>query len=315
LIGRYDGERASGVGAGTLSIPTHACPSSSFFSCSSSSRWPWVCRVRSDFFAGDLAPRWSIAHLVALVCAGVGLVSPWPQLCVVWLLYCAGSFGLFLVARARSLASPSVLAAFVPFLFSNVAAVWLVAGSNELRLLGYGMIFSYYASLQGDVLGWIFVGAIAILADRKDLGRERNVYVGAALVCFVSFLLVALGIDQLRTLKPIGVAGLSIALPLAQLLFLRGVRTRHRVAFVLGCLSFAGLVFTMVLAWGNELAMPVLGQVAGTRAMVSVHGVSNALIVAPCFLLAVVLDTKVARGDASGQHASPSDQPEPGSAR
>jgi hypothetical protein len=208
-----------------------------------------------------------------------------------------------------------VLAAFVPFLFSNVAAVWLVAGSNELRLLGYGMIFSYYASLQGDVLGWIFVGAIAILADRKDLGRERNVYVGAALVCFVSFLLVALGIDQLRTLKPIGVAGLSIALPLAQLLFLRGVRTRHRVAFVLGCLSFAGLVFTMVLAWGNELAMPVLGQVAGTRAMVSVHGVSNALIVAPCFLLAVVLDTKVARGDASGQHASPSDQPEPGSAR
>jgi hypothetical protein len=232
-----------------------------------------------------------IAHVVGLVCAAVGLVSPWPPLCAVWLLFCAGSFGLFLLSRRHELGSPRVLAACVPFLFSNVAAVWLVAGANDLRLLGYAANFSFYASLHGNVLGWIVVGAIAILADGEVSSRARALYVGAVFVCFVSFLLVAVGIDQVRAIKPIGVVGLSIALPLAYLTFLRDVRSRHRLAFVLGCLSFVGLVFTMVLAWGNEIGLPVLGEVAGKRAMVSVHGVINALFVAPCFLLAVVLGT------------------------
>jgi hypothetical protein len=237
-----------------------------------------------------------LAHAVALACAAAGLVSPWPALCVVWLLYCAGSFGLFLLSRARELGSPRPLAACVPFLFSNVAAVWLVAGANDLRLLGYGQHLSFYASLHGNVLGWIVLGAIVILADREVSPRARSVYVAAVFVCFVSFLLVALGIDQLRALKPIGVVGLSLALPLAQLTFLRGARTRHRVAFWLGCVSFAGLAFTMVLAWGNELGTPALGQVAGHRAMVSVHGALNALLVAPCLLLAVVLDARGGSG-------------------
>lgn len=45
----------------------------------------------------------------------------------------------------------------------------------------------------------------------------------------------------------------------------------------------------MVLAWGNELAMRVLDDVLGIRAIVSVHGVLNALIVAPSLLLALWL--------------------------
>lgn len=222
----------------------------------------------------------------------------WPLLSVVWLLFCAGSFAVFLRARRRALTSPRVLAACVPFLFSNVAAVWLVAGANDLHLLGYGVHFSNYASLHGNVLGWIMVGALAILADREAPAREQRVYAGAVLVCFVSFLLVALGIDRLHALKPVGVVGLTLALPLAQLTFLRSVRTRHRAAFALGCVSFAGLVGTMVLAWCNELAVPVLGQLAGIRSMVSVHGVINALLVAPCFLLAVVIDTPPRHGSA-----------------
>ena len=56
--------------------------------------------------------------------------------------------------------------------------------------------------------------------------------------------------------------------------------------------SFAGLVFTMVLAWRNELSMPVFQVVAGIRGMVSVHGVLNTVVVAPCFLLAVSLDAR-----------------------
>ena len=50
-----------------------------------------------------------------------------------------------------------------------------------------------------------------------------------------------------------------------------------------------GLVFTMVLAWGNALAIRVLDDVLGIRAIVSVHGVLNAIVIAPTFLLAVAL--------------------------
>ena len=71
------------------------------------------------------------AHVGALACAALGLFLDAPVLCVAWLLFCAVSFALFLRERASrdgaaSLRSPEVLAACVPFLFSNVAAVWLV---------------------------------------------------------------------------------------------------------------------------------------------------------------------------------------------
>jgi hypothetical protein len=232
----------------------------------------------------------SAAYAGALACAAVGVLTPLPILCVAWLVLCAASFAMFVRSRARSLASPRVLAACVPFLFSNVAAVWLVSGANDLHLLGYGVHFSYYAALHGNVLGWILIGALAILADRE--GPGRRVYLAAILVSFVSFLTIAIGIDQLRALEPIGVIGLSIALPVSQLAFLRGVWQRNRAAFALALVSFAGLVFTMVLAWGNELSTPLLPEALGIRAMVSVHGALNALVVAPCFLLAVALDTR-----------------------
>lgn len=226
------------------------------------------------------------AHVAALGCAAVGLFASLPLLCVAWLLFCAARFALFLRARARH-----TLAASVPFVFSNIAAVWLVAGANDLHLLGYGVHFSYYAALHGNVLGWILIGALASLAN-DDTEPRRTIYLVAVLVALLSFLLIAFGIDRLRDLKPIGVVGLSIAIPLAQLTFLRSIWSHSRVAFALACISLAGFATTMLLAWRNELAMPVLPPVAGVNVMVSVHGVLNALVVAPCFLLAVLLGAR-----------------------
>lgn len=234
------------------------------------------------------------AYLGALGCAAAGLFTPAPVLCVVWLAFCAASFALFLRARAGSLRSPGTLAGCVPFLFSNIAAVWLVSGANDLHLLGYDTPFSYYASLHGNVLGWILLGALAVLANRD--GPQRHLYVASVFVCLVSFLLIALGIDQLRALKPIGVVGLSIAIPATQLLFLRSVWARSRASFALGLVSLVGLGFTMTLAWRNELGMGELVSVGTLRGMVSVHGVLNALVVAPCFLFAVALDAPSSRG-------------------
>ena len=250
------------------------------------------------------------AHVGALACTALGLLSDGllsdgllsdaPILCFAWLLFCAASFALFLRERAcrdgaASLRSPETLAACVPFLFSNVAAVWLVGGANDLHILGYGTAFSYYAALHGNVLGWILVGALAALAQRR--GPQQRIYLASVLVCLVSFLAIAFGIDQLRWLKPIGVVGLSLALAAAQLTFLRSVWSKSRPAFVLGCISLAGLVFTMVLAWQNELSTPAAISIAGIRGMVSVHGPLNAVVVAPCFLAAVTLDVRRGRPD------------------
>jgi|GEM_PF-1137040 len=235
------------------------------------------------------------AHVGALACTALGLLSGAPILCFAWLLFCAASFALFLRERASrdgaaSLRSPEMLAACVPFLFSNVAAVWLVGGANDLRILGYGTAFSYYAALHGNVLGWILVGALAALAQRS--GPQQRIYLASVLVCLISFLAIAFGIDQLRWLKPIGVVGLSLALAAAQLTFLRSVWSRSRPAFALGCISLAGLVFTMVLAWQNELSAPAAISIASIRGMVSVHGTLNAVVAAPCYLAAVTLDVR-----------------------
>ncbi len=246
------------------------------------------------FFLPERSALHVAAYAVGLACAAASLFTPASVLSVGWLALCAGSFAVFLWGRLRALGlagmrSLPVLAACVPFLFSNIAAVWLVAGTNDLRLLGYGPEFSFYAALHGNVLGWMLVGALAILVH---LGHARRFYVSAVVVCFASFLLIALGIDQLRALKPIGVVGLTLAVPASQLVFLRSVWTRHAAAFVLGATSLAGLLFTMALAWANHVGAPLVTELAGLRGMVSAHGVLNALVVAPCFLLAVALHAR-----------------------
>lgn len=231
----------------------------------------------------------SAAHGLAFLCAAVGLFFV-PPLCGVWLLYCAGSFAHFLWHHRASLSSSRAVIGSVPFVFSNVAALWLVGGANDLAILGYGPTFSFYASAHGNILGWMTVGAIAILGTQKRPGAK--LYIIAALVCFASFLLVAVGIDGVMGAKRVGVVGLSVAIPVAQLVFLRSVWRTHKGAFVLGCTSFLGLAATFVLAWQYELGALSFPALAGVRPMVSVHGVINGVVVAPCFLLAVTLEAR-----------------------
>ncbi len=231
---------------------------------------------------GELPRGWWFAYALGVATVALGLYAV-PWLSVGWPLFCAGNFAAFLWPRRSTLLTLPTLAGSVPFAFSLVAATWIVGGTNDLRILGYGPHFSFYAALHGNVLGWMLVGTIAALASRER--PRQRLYAAAVFVCFASFLVVAIGIDQVRAIKPIGVAGLTVAIPLAQLALLAEVR-RNRAAFVCGLVSFLGLLFTLVLAWQNELAAPTLGNVAGVRAMVSIHGVLNALVVGPAMILA-----------------------------
>ncbi|MCA9612275.1 MAG: YndJ family transporter [Myxococcales bacterium] len=225
-------------------------------------------------------PRlWFVAYALG-VAAVAGALFVWPPLAVFWPLFCLGN--LALVLRVRLPRSLPELAGAVPFAFSLVAATWIVGGTNDLQILGYGPHFSFYAALHGNVLGWMLVGALAALARREG----RRLYVAAVLTCFVSFLLVALGIDVWAPLKPIGVAGLTLAIPTAQLAFLADARS-NRAAFAAGLLSLVGLVLTLTLAWLNELGLLTLGPLGSVRAMVAIHGVVNVLLVGPAMLWAV----------------------------
>ncbi len=62
--------------------------------------------------------------------------------------------------------------------------------------------------------------------------------------------------------------------------------------FALGSASALGLLVTLILAWQHELGVLSLPGVLVIRPMVSVHGLINGLVVAPCFLLAVALEAQ-----------------------
>ncbi|MEM9070892.1 MAG: YndJ family transporter [Myxococcota bacterium] len=231
--------------------------------------------------------RWDLpAQGVAFLCSAIGLFSSIPMLTGAWLLYCIGSGLRYAVHRHKTLFSLSTIAQGVPFVFSVVAAGWLVGGACDLRILGYGPAYSFYASLHGNVLGWIMLGGVALLAGQED--QHRRLHLATVFVSLASFFLIAFGIDQLPALKPLGVLGVSIMLPLSQLSFLR--RTRHRrVAFGLALVSLLGLALTLAFAWLNELSRLPSIYLLGARSMVSVHGVLNAVVVGPAWLGAVYL--------------------------
>lgn len=261
-------------------------------------------------FVADPSPRRVASHLGALACAAAGLFSPLRFFSVGWLIFCAGSLGLFVLRALRQhdvSRAPHRLTMAVPLLFSNIAAVWLVGGTSDLRILGYGPAFSFYAALHGNVLGWMVIGAMAALASEDP--AHRRIHVTAVLVSFLSFLSIAVGIDQLRALEVVGMIGLSVAIPVSQLAFLSTVWTRHRLAFALGGVSLLGLLFTMLLAWQHELNLPTFPPALGVRSMVSVHGLLNAVVVGPSFLLAVALAARSARAAAAGTPPPPARGP------
>lgn len=240
--------------------------------------------VTSRFFL-EPSKLHDILHVIALSLTTAGLLFDLPLLSFAWLLFCLFGFVLFLRRRFALLFSMYELAKCVPFVFSIVAATWLVSGANGFGLLGYGKTFSYYASLHGHFLGWIIVGGIAFLANEAD--RFNRFYLVAVFVCLASFLLIAFGIDGVAVIKPIGVLGLTVMIAASQVLFLITAKKNSPLAFALGVVSLLGFVLTITLAWQNELGTPSMTALFGTRTMVSLHGVVNGFVVAPCFFLAL----------------------------
>lgn len=224
-----------------------------------------------------------ILHTVAFLLSSIALLTDFSALAFAWPMFCLFVLGLFARRNVRR-PSPLHAAQAVPIVFGVVGALWMVCGTNDLRLLGYDTAFSYYAALHSAVLGWILVGAMATLATRTR--SFRRVYTVAVFISLGAFFLIAFGIDRFEALKPIGVAGITSMVALTQVLFLFEPGT-PRLARGLGAVTLLALVLTLTLAWMNHLGTPLPYAPFGVRAMVSVHGGINGLVVAPATLWAL----------------------------
>ncbi len=239
--------------------------------------------MTNRFFLNN-SRAYSILHAISLLALATTVVLDLKFLVVAWPLFCLFGFVLYVKVEFRSLLCVRGVATCIPYVFSLISSLWFVAGVLDLRLLGYDPIWSFYAALHGSFLGWLFVGCLAFLMKREP---ASNVYLYGCYVVFLFFLLIAFGIDGVPYLKPIGVVGLSFAAPLliARYAFEFGKRNTTSLLFCL--LSLASICLSMSLALLKEFGMAVPGFAFGFPVMVIVHGLLNALVVVPCFYLAI----------------------------
>jgi hypothetical protein len=227
------------------------------------------------------------SYVVTIVVMLVGIVLAIEQLFGAWLIYC--SFGLLLafiqfIRERRSLREIGIL---IPLVFSVISALWFIAATNDLRMLGYSEAWSLYAAIHGAFLGWIFNGTLIRLCDSlHDPRYLMLVYFNLAL-----FLCVAFGIDGTPWLKKVGVLGLTITVPSAITLF-AFTSKGSGLSRVLSCLSLVAILISMSLAVMNEFLPEFPRYTLGLPTMVWSHGMLNALVTIPCFYFAVLLGAK-----------------------
>lgn len=251
--------------------------------------------MTNNFFLKQ-SRSYSMLHFIAVATVAIGVFTGFTILSVVWLLFCLVGVGLHLkndFSQLFSLKSSSseiatrlapAIARGLPFVFSLISAVWFVAGSLDLKLLGYNPTWSFYAALHGSFLGWLFVGCLAFLTKRN---RANPAYLYGSFLIFVLFLMVALGIDGVPYLKRIGAIGLSVAVPGLIGLYTFSLDKRNRASRRLASLSLVSILFSMTLALLNEFWIISPKQIFGLPVMVLAHGLLNAVVAVPCFYLAI----------------------------
>ena len=227
---------------------------------------------------------YSDAHKVALILLLIGASLHLNYFAIVWPLFCAFGFVLYLAKQERPIFLIRNVANFIPFLFSLISATWFFSGANDLHLLGYNQAWSFYAALHGSFLGWLFVGCVAFLAKRP---KENSVFLFGCYLSLILFLCVAFGIDGIPYIKRIGVIGLSLMVPSLIGIYAFKLRGSFRKSKFLSILSLCSIIASMALAVLNEFWLSAPRVAFGIPIMVLAHGFLNAVITIPCFFLAI----------------------------
>ncbi len=229
------------------------------------------------------------AHSFSLLTVLIGIFYDLNFLLIIWPIFNFLGVFLHLKGEIRNLKSLQTIATFIPFIFSLIGSAWLVAGANDLFLLGYNKHWSFYASLHSHFLGWIYLGCLAYLSKVKT--SQESYYTFGCYLSFILFLMVALGIDGIPYIKGAGVIGLSALVPF--FILLHFLSTSCKLSKVLSFLSLSAVVYSMFLALQNEFWAVTPEYFLGVRSMVSIHGMLNGFIVIPLFYFAIRLDGSV----------------------
>lgn len=232
---------------------------------------------------------YSEAHKTAIAVLLIGLVLNLNFLAIIWPLFCAFGFLLFLRKEYQIVFSARGLATCIPFLFSLISATWFFSGVNDLHLLGYNRTWSFYAALHGSFLGWMFVGCLVFLSRRK---RLANLYLWGCFLSLIFFLFVAFGIDGTPYIKRIGVVGFTLIVPLLIGSYTFNLKIENRNSRYLAALSLLSIIASMTLAILNEFWVGAPRVALGLPVMVFAHGFMNAILTIPCFFLAIRLENE-----------------------
>ena len=207
---------------------------------------------------------------------------------IIWPLFCIGGFAFHLLKRGlKFFLTMKGLASCIPFVFSLISSLWFVAGALDLKLLSYNPAWSFYAALHGIFLGWIFVGCLAFLTMRTGASR---IYLLGCYLSFALFLCVAFGIDGVPYLKPIGVVGFSLMMPLWIAHYAFHLEKSKKLSRTFAFISLSTIVLSMTLALLNEFWAEFPRVMFGLPTMVLTHGLLNSLVAVPCFFLAIVFE-------------------------
>ncbi len=228
-----------------------------------------IAPVMTNSFFLNGSKAYSAAHIFSLTFLIAGTSLGFGYTALVWPLFCAYGFTLYLKREYK-------LTACISFVFSLISAIWLVAAVNDLHLLGYGKEFSFYAAIHGSFIGWILVGCFASL--------PQKIYQRSCYLAFVFFLLVAFGINGIPYIKPIGAIGFSLMLPLLIGKFRLQTKNQPRL---LATMSLCAIVLSMGLALLNEFWSDFPRIILDLPVMVLIHGFLNAVIAIPCLFIAV----------------------------
>ncbi len=233
--------------------------------------------MTNSFYLND-SRTYSLVHKISLLILVVGTLLGSSYATFIWPLFCAYGFISYLKNRRK-------LTECIPFIFSLISSVWLVSGANDWHLLGYNQEWSFYASIHGSFIGWLFVGGLAFLQDK--------IYQRGCYLAFVFFLLVAFGIDGTPYIKPIGVVGLSIMLPILIGHFAFHIKKEKKLARLFAGVSLGAIILSMSLAVLYEFWDEMPRTIFNMHFMVLTHGLLNALLAIPFFLLAINQQSEV----------------------
>ncbi|HYX36303.1 MAG TPA: hypothetical protein VE954_24630 [Oligoflexus sp.] len=239
--------------------------------------------MTNRFFLND-SRVYADVHKVSLIILLIGPALNSNHSAVVWLVFCAFGFLLYLKKEYKTIFSIQGMASCFPFVFSLISAVWFVSGVIDLRLLGYDRTWSLYAALHGIFLGWLFIGCLAFLSKRPIPYKG---YLWGCYLCFIFFLLVAFGIDGVASIKRIGVVGLSLIVPFLIGIYAFNLKKGHKLSFLFAMLSLCSIIISMTLAILNEFWTGFPRFAFGIPIMVLAHGLMNSIFAVPCFFLAI----------------------------